>query len=70
MRCGWGPYFRRTFEVQAGNSPLQGQSKPPAKLVVLIVFLNHEGLKAIEKYDNIKDKTDITVDIGMKGRII
>ncbi len=37
MRCGWGPYFRRTFEVQAGNSPLQGQSKPPAKLVVLIV---------------------------------
>ena len=38
MRCGWGPYFRRTFEVQAGNSPLQGQSKPPAKLVVLIVF--------------------------------
>jgi len=27
-------------------------------------------LKAIEKYDNIKDKTDITVDIGMKGRII
>ena len=33
-------------------------------------FLNHEGLKAIEKYDNIKDKTDITVDIGMKGRII
>ena len=39
MRCGWGPYFRRTFEVQAGNSPLQGQSKPPAKLVVLIVCL-------------------------------
>ena len=37
MRCGWGPYFRRTFEVQAGNSPLQGQSKPPAKLVVLII---------------------------------
>lgn len=37
MRCGWGPYFRRTFEVQAGNSPLQGQSKPPAKLVVLIM---------------------------------
>ena len=36
MRCGWGSYFRRTFEVQAGNSPLQGQSKPPAKLVVLI----------------------------------
>ena len=33
-------------------------------------FLNHEGLKAIEKYDNIEDKTDITVDIGMKGRII
>ena len=38
MRCGWGPYFRRTFEVQAGNSPLQGQSKPPAKLVVLIAI--------------------------------
>ena len=38
MRCGWGPYFRRTFEVQAGNSPLQGQSKPPAKLVVLITI--------------------------------
>ena len=40
MRCGWGPYFRRTFEVQAGNSPLQGQSKPPAKLVVLIMVHN------------------------------
>ena len=39
MRCGWGPYFRRTFEVQAGNSPLQGQSKPPAKLVVLIMSI-------------------------------
>ena len=39
MRCGWGPYFRRTFEVQAGNSPLQGQSKPPAKLVVLILMI-------------------------------
>ena len=38
MRCGWGPYFRRTFEVQAGNSPLQGQNKPPAKLVVLILL--------------------------------
>ena len=43
MRCGWGPYFRRTFEVQAGNSPLQGQSKPPAKLVVLIIS-NGEAL--------------------------
>ena len=42
MRCGWGPYFRRTFEVQAGNSPLQGQSKPPAKLVVLIVPKNRQ----------------------------
>ena len=40
MRCGWGPYFRRTFEVQAGNSPLQGQSKPPAKLVVLILGIS------------------------------
>ena len=38
MRCGWRPYFRRTFEVQAGNSPLQGQGKPPAKLVVLIMI--------------------------------
>jgi len=37
---------------------------------IFLCFLNHEGLKAIEKYDNIKDKTDITVDIGMKGRII
>ena len=36
MRCGWGFYFRGAFEAQAGNSPLQGQSKPPAKLVVLI----------------------------------
>ena len=42
MRCGWGPYFRRTFEVQAGNSPLQGQSKPPAKLVVLIFKRGHK----------------------------
>lgn len=38
MWCGWGFYSRRAFEAQAGNSPLQGQSKPPAKLVVLIVF--------------------------------
>ena len=38
MRCGWGFYFRGAFEAQAGNSPLQGQSKPPAKLVVLISF--------------------------------
>ena len=38
MRCGWGFYFRGAFEAQAGNSPLQGQSKPPAKLVVLIIF--------------------------------
>lgn len=37
MRCGWGFYFRGAFEAQAGNSPLQGQSKPPAKLVVLII---------------------------------
>ena len=44
MRCGWGPYFRRTFEVQAGNSPLQGQSKPPAKLVVLIVAFELGGV--------------------------
>ena len=42
MRCGWGSYFRRIFEVQAGNSPLQGQSKPPAKLVVLIAL---QGLR-------------------------
>ena len=46
MRCGWGPYFRRTFEVQAGNSPLQGQSKPPAKLVVLIYL---EKIKLLSK---------------------
>ena len=39
MRCGWGFYFRGAFEAQAGNSPLQGQSKPPAKLVVLIHLL-------------------------------
>mgnify|MGYP000169975303 CR=1 FL=1 len=44
MRCGWGPYFRRTFEVQAGNSPLQGQSKPPAKLVVLIRIIYSKNL--------------------------
>ena len=44
MRCGWGPYFRRTFEVQAGNSPLQGQSKPPAKLVVLIVVDSNKSV--------------------------
>ena len=43
MRCGWGPYFRRTFEVQAGNSPLQGQSKPPAKLVVLICIATSQS---------------------------
>lgn len=46
MRCGWGPYFRRTFEVQAGNSPLQGQSKPPAKLVVLIIVISNYLLTA------------------------
>ena len=52
MRCGWGPYFRRTFEVQAGNSPLQGQSKPPAKLVVLILLSTFTsiGLMKIEQY--------------------
>ena len=48
MRCGWGPYFRRTFEVQAGNSPLQGQSKPPAKLVVLIVYSKKLEMIAVE----------------------
>lgn len=47
MRCGWGPYFRRTFEVQAGNSPLQGQSKPPAKLVVLIIVVIEDLIYAI-----------------------
>lgn len=41
MRCGWGFYFRGAFEAQAGNSPLQGQSKPPAKLVVLIACRNY-----------------------------
>ena len=49
MRCGWGPYFRRTFEVQAGNSPLQGQSKPPAKLVVLINFITLSFVKQFKK---------------------
>lgn len=48
MRCGWGPYFRRTFEVQAGNSPLQGQSKPPAKLVVLILLNFSEDFYRLE----------------------
>ncbi len=43
MRCGWGFYFRGAFEAQAGNSPLQGQSKPPAKLVVLIVDGEGDG---------------------------
>lgn len=47
MRCGWGPYFRRTFEVQAGNSPLQGQSKPPAKLVVLILRIDYDYIYVI-----------------------
>ena len=42
MRCGWGFYFRGAFEAQAGNSPLQGQSKPPAKLVVLIFQRRNE----------------------------
>ena len=51
MRCGWGPYFRRTFEVQAGNSPLQGQSKPPAKLVVLIMteIVDESGRSILRK---------------------
>ena len=30
MWCGWGFYFRRPFEGQAGNRALQAQSKPPA----------------------------------------
>ena len=50
MRCGWGPYFRRTFEVQAGNSPLQGQSKPPAKLVVLIVWVSELQIAIFQKW--------------------
>ena len=50
MRCGWGPYFRRTFEVQAGNSPLQGQSKPPAKLVVLICTINRHESYLLDYY--------------------
>lgn len=52
MRCGWGPYFRRTFEVQAGNSPLQGQSKPPAKLVVLI----YGNVQISSKTDDVKNR--------------
>ena len=47
MRCGWGFYFRGAFEAQAGNSPLQGQSKPPAKLVVLIIKLSFTCLRAL-----------------------
>lgn len=47
MRCGWGFYFRGAFEAQAGNSPLQGQSKPPAKLVVLILWKSN-GMKPLE----------------------
>ena len=47
MRCGWGFYFRGAFEAQAGNSPLQGQSKPPAKLVVLI-GKNKRSVKVVE----------------------
>ena len=50
MRCGWGPYFRRTFEVQAGNSPLQGQSKPPAKLVVLIARASELQIGIFQKW--------------------
>lgn len=58
MRCGWGPYFRRTFEVQAGNSPLQGQSKPPAKLVVLI-----KG--AFYGKDKVENVSSVQVDRNM-----
>ena len=59
MGCGWGPYFRRTFEVQAGNSPLQGQSKPPAKLVVPLTAL------ALDK----KTSNDI-ISVGPKPHYI
>ena len=52
MRCGWGSYFRRTFEVQAGNSPLQGQSKPPAKLVVLILVLRRGEPALAQNFDD------------------
>ena len=36
MWCGWGFYFRRPFEGQAGTHALQAQNKPPAKPVVMI----------------------------------
>ena len=63
MRCGWGPYFRRTFEVQAGNSPLQGQSKPPAKLVVLIIFTDIRKLqeKAETSYTLITEEVEVLI---------
>ena len=54
MRCGWGPYFRRTFEVQAGNSPLQGQSKPPAKLVVLIDKIYQQNKLGLSNNQNVE----------------
>ena len=54
MRCGWGPYFRRTFEVQASNSPLQGQSKPPAKLVVLIMRSNEPKFELTQDFRGAK----------------
>ena len=44
-----GPLFRGTFEVQAGNRPLQGQSKPPVftggfdycSVKKLMIFVRH-----------------------------
>ena len=38
-----GLSIRRAFEAQAGNSPLQGQSKPPAKPVVMIIDSFEDG---------------------------
>ena len=57
-----GLSIRRAFEAQAGNSPLQGQSKPPAKPVVMIMkkFFNFEsGCFLSLTYDvSIKRKRD------------
>ena len=39
-------YISGAFEAQAGNSPLQGQSKPPAMLVALHLFAR-DGYEAV-----------------------
>ena len=37
-KCGAVGRLQCAFRAQAGNSPLQGQNKPPAKRVVLTVL--------------------------------